>query len=113
MAEIVSISSETPVMLGEMVSPGSVEIRGVYGASPFELSSLASENAVELALIESQKPSTASLIESRSPVAWYPAGEPGSGNSWWYGDGLPSSEIPAVSGDLYYDTLTGNVYAFE
>lgn len=113
MAEIAVISSEAPVVLGEMVSPGSVEISGVYRVSPSELSSLRSEESVELDSVESQKPSTTSLIESRSPVAWYPGGEAGPGNSWWYGDGAPSSEIPAVSGDLYYDTLTGNVYSFE
>lgn len=113
MAEIAVISSEAPVVLGDMVSTGSVEISGVYGASLSELSSLRSGSAVELDSVESQTPATASAIDSRSPVAWYPAGEAGPGNSWWYGDGPPSSEIPAVSGDLYYDTLTGNVYSFE
>ena len=113
MAQIETISSNPPTVLGSVGSLVSVELRQVYGASPSALGSLTSAEPTELDSLAGNSPSQIAPIESKRPVAWYPGGGTGGGNSWWYGDGPPSNEIPGVSGDLYYDTLTGNVYAFE
>lgn len=112
MAQIDTVRSNPPSVLGETVSPGSVEISPVHGASPAELSTLHPGTARELSSLEARQPAQTSPLDSLPPVVRVPGSD--SGNySWWYGEGPPTSEIPADYGDMYYDTLTGNVYAFD